>query len=91
MERWIAERVLESSLCPSCRHIFKKFTVSTSETENEEISVNSIRRTDWAPFQFGPSYIPDLNPDHMPADREYLAYHSGTVEQQMRDYQMGFY
>ena len=81
MRRWIAERVLESSNCPSCCHVFTKFIVSTSETESEEFSINSIRRTDWSPFQFSPSYIEDLDPDHMPADREFLAYAHAAVKQ----------
>ena len=70
--------------------MFLKFIVSTSETENEEVSVNSIRRTDWAPFQFGPSYIEELDPDQMPAEREMLANHSGTLEQLLRDYRVGY-
>ena len=51
---------------PSYCHVFKKYFLSKSETEVEveEICCKSIRKKDWRPVEYSPSYIPDQDPDN---------------------------
>ena len=66
LEEWIAKRTIEFPSCPSCRREFRKFILSKSETEEEEISSESIRKKDWRPTEYSPSYNPDEDPDNRP-------------------------
>ena len=48
-------------------------TKSESDLEvEEEISTNSIRKKDWRPVEYGPSYVPDKDPDNMRPNPEDL-------------------